>query len=81
MQLIAWKDGESKLLVDRDDIKCLTTVKELNDEAESIHELYNDRSMMYEAGSVWNDIVLHSTRSSLQLQLKTAVKKIEIHAS
>ncbi|KAL1535743.1 calmodulin calcium-dependent NAD kinase-like isoform X2 [Salvia divinorum] len=76
-RLIAWKDGESKLLVDRDDIKCLTRVKELNEEAESIHELYKDPTIMYEAESVWNDIVLHSTRASLQLQLQTAVKKIE----
>lgn len=69
------------MLVDTDDIKCLTTVKELNEEAESIYELYKEPSKMYEAESVWNDIVLHSTRSSLQLQLITVVKKIENQAS
>ncbi|KAG6393384.1 hypothetical protein SASPL_147623 [Salvia splendens] len=79
-RLIAWKDGDSKLLVDRDDIKCLTRVKELNEEAESIYELYKDPAIMYEAESVWNDIVLHSARDSLQLQIQTVVKKIETHA-
>lgn len=69
------------MLVDTDDIKCLTTVKELNEEAESIYELYKDPSKMYEAESVWNDIVLHSARSSVQLQLTTIVKKIEIQVS
>ncbi|XP_057771402.1 calmodulin calcium-dependent NAD kinase [Salvia miltiorrhiza] len=80
-RLIAWKDGVSNLLVDTDEIKCLTSVKELNDEAESIYELYKNPSTMYEPGSVWNEIVMHSTRSSLQLQLRTAVKKIETHVS
>ncbi|XP_042060854.1 calmodulin calcium-dependent NAD kinase-like [Salvia splendens] len=80
-RLIAWKDGGSKLLVDRDDIKSLTTVKELNEEAESIYELYKHPSTMYEAGSVWNDIVLQPTRSALQLELKTAINAIETHVS
>ncbi|KAK6138729.1 hypothetical protein DH2020_027529 [Rehmannia glutinosa] len=77
-ELIAWKDGDSKLLVDPDEIKCLTSVSELNDEAESIYELYKEPNQVYEPGSVWNDIVLLSTRTSLQLELKTVVKKIEV---
>ncbi|KAK6161394.1 hypothetical protein DH2020_004775 [Rehmannia glutinosa] len=76
--LIAWKDGDSKLLVDPEEIKCLTSVSELNDEAESIYELYKEPNQVYEPGSVWNDIVLLSTRTSLQLELKTVVKKIEV---
>lgn len=76
-RLIAWKDGDSNMLVDADEIKCLTSVRDLNEEAESIYELYNDPSQVYDPHSVWNHLVLHSTRSSIQLQLKTAVKKIE----
>ncbi|KAL3626382.1 hypothetical protein CASFOL_029931 [Castilleja foliolosa] len=76
--LIAWKDGDSKLLVDQDDIKCLTSVSELNDEAESIYDLYKEPGQVDEPGSVWKDIVGISTRTSLQLELVTAVKKIEI---
>ncbi|KAI3469694.1 hypothetical protein Pfo_026357 [Paulownia fortunei] len=77
-RLIAWKDGDSNLLVDPDEIKCLTSVSDLNDEAESIYELYKEPDQINEPGSVWKDIVLLSTRPSLQLELKTAVKKIEI---
>lgn len=81
MQLIAWKDGESNLLVDTENIKCLTSVRDLNDEADSIYELYGDPNHMYDPNSVWNAIVCRSTRSSLQLHLTTVVKKIEIHVS
>ncbi|KAL8525039.1 hypothetical protein ACS0TY_014596 [Phlomoides rotata] len=77
-RLIAWKDGENKLLVDPDEIKCLTTVRDLNDEAESIYEIYKDPK---EKSSVWNNIVLLPTRLSLQLELITAVKKLEIHVA
>ncbi|CAA0806653.1 P-loop containing nucleoside triphosphate hydrolases superfamily protein [Striga hermonthica] len=77
----AWKDGGCNLLVDPDEIRCLTSVSELNDEAESIHELYKEVGQMYDRGSVWKDIVLISTRASIQLELKCAVKKIEITAA
>ncbi|KAK4405821.1 Calmodulin calcium-dependent NAD kinase [Sesamum angolense] len=77
-RLIAWKDGDSRLLVDPNEIKCLESVSNLNDEAESVYELYKEPDQIHEPGSVWNDVVLLSTRESLQLELKTAVKKIEI---
>ncbi|KAL2230014.1 UNVERIFIED_CONTAM: Calmodulin calcium-dependent NAD kinase [Sesamum indicum] len=77
-RLIAWKDGDSNLLVDPDEIKCLESVSNLNDEAESVYELYKGPDQIHEPGSVWNDVVLLSTRASLQLELKTAVMKIEI---
>lgn len=77
-QLIAWKDGDSNLLVDRDEIKCLSSVSELNDDAESIYELHKEANRLNEPGSMWTDIVLLPTRPSLQLELKTVVKKIEI---
>ncbi|KAL0388480.1 UNVERIFIED_CONTAM: Calmodulin calcium-dependent NAD kinase [Sesamum radiatum] len=77
-RLIAWKDGDSNLLVDPNEIKCLESVSNLNDEAESVYELYKEPDQIHEPGSVWNDVVLLSTRESLQLELKTAVKKIEI---
>ncbi|EYU32994.1 hypothetical protein ABFS82_07G041400 [Erythranthe guttata] len=76
--LIAWKDGDSKLLVDREDINCLTSVSELNDDAESIFELHKGSDRINEPGSVWKDVVLLPTRSSLQLELKNVVKKIEV---
>lgn len=78
MQLIAWKDGENKLLVDPDEIKCLTSVRELNEEADSIYEIYKDSKQINEDGSVWNNIVLIPTRPTLQMDLRNAVKKLEI---
>lgn len=83
MQLIARKDGENKLLIDPDEIECLTMVSNLNDEAESIYELYAaaaptpDELIVGPGSSVWKGIVLIPTRPSLQLDLKIAIQKIE----
>lgn len=79
MQLIAWKDGDNKLLVEPEDIKCLEMVKKLKEEAESIYELYegDDVLSLQSPGSVWKDMVLIPTRSTLQQELKTAILKIE----
>lgn len=77
--LIAWKDGDNKMLVDPEDIKCLEMVKKVKEEAESIYELYegDDASSLQSAGSVWKDVVLIPTRSTLQQELKAAILKIE----
>lgn len=76
MQLIAWKDGDSKLLVDPDD-KSLTTVSTLNDKAESVYELYGDPNPIFKPGSLWKDIVLFPSRASIQLELRNSLQKIE----
>lgn len=81
MQLIAWKDGDKKMLIDPDEIKCLEMVSNLNDEAESIEELYTSKplnELNVGVGSpVWKDIVLGPTRPSVQLDLKVAIQKVE----
>ncbi|KAK3009186.1 hypothetical protein RJ639_013526 [Escallonia herrerae] len=59
------------------EIRLLTTVSNLNIEAESVYELYAAPNVIYESGSVWKDIVLSPTRASSQLELKTAIEKIE----
>ncbi|XP_020534129.1 uncharacterized protein LOC105632092 isoform X2 [Jatropha curcas] len=76
-RLIAWKDIESRLLIDTEEIKCLTDVSSLNSDAESIYELYADPSAICKSGSVWNDIVLSPSRSALQSELKRAIQMIE----
>ncbi|KAA8527712.1 hypothetical protein F0562_035419 [Nyssa sinensis] len=76
-RLIAWKDGGNKLLVEPEEIECLSMVSSLNDDAESIYELYPQRNLIYQQVSVWKDIVLSPTRASPQLELKTAIEKIE----
>ncbi|KAK6265699.1 hypothetical protein QUC31_016536 [Theobroma cacao] len=50
-KLIAWKDGDNPLLIDPDDIKCLSNVSSLNPGAESVYELYTEPSPVHEPGS------------------------------
>ncbi|CAL5413475.1 unnamed protein product [Camellia sinensis] len=75
-KLIAWKDGENNLLIEPNEIKCLNTVSNLNDDADSIYELYAQPDL-HKPGSVWKDIVLVPSRASLQMELKTAIQKVE----
>ncbi|XP_059298978.1 calmodulin calcium-dependent NAD kinase-like [Lycium ferocissimum] len=75
--LIAWKDGENKLLVEPEDIKCLEMVKNVKEEAESIYELYEEEDVLSQSACVWKNMVLLPARSSLQQELKTAIVKIE----
>ncbi|GJS14115.1 hypothetical protein Tco_0408587 [Tanacetum coccineum] len=76
-QLIGWKDGNSNLLVDREQIKCLETLTEINEKADSIYELYADPNMLTDADSVWNKVVLTPTRNGLQRDLKIVIERIE----
>ncbi|GLT42214.1 hypothetical protein SLA2020_162280 [Shorea laevis] len=80
-KLIAWKDGEGKILVDPDEIGCLETVRSLNPEAENVYELYSDPEKIYQPGSVWNDNILTSSRPSLQLELRTSIQRIEKYST
>lgn len=77
MQLIAWKAGNSNLLVDPEDIECLKRVSSLNPDAESIYDLYSDSSLLSKPGSVWNDVVLVPSRPKVQKELTDTIKKIE----
>lgn len=79
MQLIGWKDGVNRLLVDIEEIKCLTNLSSLNSDAESIYELYmQNPSLILEPGSCWKDFVLSPARPSLQQKLRAIIQKIEI---
>ncbi|RXH78255.1 hypothetical protein DVH24_001773 [Malus domestica] len=56
-KLIGLKDGDNNLLVDPEEIKCLTNLSSLNSEAESIYELnMQNPSLILEPGSFWRDI-------------------------
>ncbi|KAL1188829.1 Calmodulin calcium-dependent NAD kinase [Cardamine amara subsp. amara] len=76
-RLIAWKDRNSKLLVDPEDIECLKRVSSLNPDAESIYELYSDPTQLCMPGSVWKDVVLVPSRPKVQKELSDAIKRIE----
>ncbi|KAI3449729.1 hypothetical protein Pfo_006394 [Paulownia fortunei] len=76
-KLIGWKDKDKTLLVDPDEIKCLEVVGRLNEEADSIFELYKRPHPAFEAGSIWNDIVLSPSRLNIQKELKYSIQKVE----
>lgn len=75
--MIGWKDRDKTLLVDPDEIDCLKRVGRLNDEANSINELYKAPNPACEAGSIWKDIVLSPSRANVQQELKYSIQKVE----
>lgn len=77
MQLIAWKDGDNNLLVDQEEIRWLDLVKSLNDESESIYDVYSDPNAICRSGSIWSDKIMSPTRSSVQDELRNIIRKIE----
>ncbi|KAF8392269.1 hypothetical protein HHK36_022611 [Tetracentron sinense] len=79
-KMIGWKDGTNNLLVDPQEIICLTTLSTLNEDADSVYELNADPNPTCDAGSVWKDIVLSPSRAILQQELKIAIQKIENHS-
>ncbi|KAM7521677.1 hypothetical protein LguiA_011579 [Lonicera macranthoides] len=76
-KLIGWKDKDKTLLVDPDEIAVLQTVARLNEQADSIYELYKHPNPAQEAGSVWKDIVLSPSRLNIQKELKYSIQKVE----
>jgi len=77
VQLIGWKERDRTLLVDPDEIDCLKRVAKLNEDANSIYELYKPPNPACEAGSVWKDIVLSPSRLNIQQELKFSIQEIE----
>ncbi|KAL6841511.1 hypothetical protein ACP4OV_028654 [Aristida adscensionis] len=73
-KLIGWKDGESRLLVDTEEIGCLERVSSLNEDANCVHELYADGDG---SSSEWQDLVMSPSRASAQRELKAAIEKSE----
>nr|XP_004493755.1 uncharacterized protein LOC101508116 [Cicer arietinum] len=76
-KLIGWKDKDRTLLVDPDEIDCLKRVAKLNEDSNSIYELYKQPNPACKAGSVWKDIVLSPSRLNIQKELKFSIQEIE----
>ncbi|KAL6006858.1 hypothetical protein ACLOJK_032354 [Asimina triloba] len=76
-KLIGWKEGDSNLLVDPKDIDCIKQLSMLNEEANSVHELYPCAKQTSGSPYNWNDIMFAPSRASIQSELKVAVQKIE----
>ncbi|KAL1188000.1 Calmodulin calcium-dependent NAD kinase [Cardamine amara subsp. amara] len=76
-KLIGWKEKEKTLLVDPEEIDCLKNVGRLNENADSIYQLYRRPNPACEAGSIWKDIVLSPSRFNIQQELKYSIQKVE----
>ncbi|CAN8247518.1 unnamed protein product [Cochlearia groenlandica] len=76
-KLIGWKEKEKTLLVDPEEIDCLKNVGSLNENADSIYQLYRRPNPACEAGSIWKDIVLSPSRFNIQQELKYSIQKVE----
>lgn len=63
--------------VDPEVLKLLNTISNVNTEAVSIYELYNEYNYTVRSGSVWNDIVLSPSRSNDKKELRESIQKIE----
>jgi hypothetical protein len=70
VQLIGWKDKDSRLLVDVEEIGLLDRLSRINEEANCVHNLYPDGDPTGSAGSVWEDLVASPVRASIQRELK-----------
>ncbi|XP_074315778.1 calmodulin calcium-dependent NAD kinase-like [Silene latifolia] len=77
-RLIGWKDVASRLLVDVEEIQCLTILGQLNDEAQSIYQLHSDTTPLTHHGSAWKELVLSPFRPNTQAQLKSTILNCEI---
>lgn len=73
VQLIGWKDKDSRLLVDVEEIGLLDRVSRINEDANCVHELYPDGHPTDGEGSVWEDLVASPVRASIQRELKEAI--------
>uniref|UniRef100_A0ACD5VUU3 Uncharacterized protein n=1 Tax=Avena sativa TaxID=4498 RepID=A0ACD5VUU3_AVESA len=76
-KLIAWKDGDSRLLVDLEEIGLLDRISSINEEADCVHELYPDGHPTGGAGSVWEELVASPVRAAIQRELKAAIIESE----
>ncbi|XP_042387310.1 calmodulin calcium-dependent NAD kinase-like [Zingiber officinale] len=75
-KMTEWRDGSRNLPEDRDCINCLEKVSKLNEDADSIYELYPEDDTGHGSGSIWDEIT-SPARAETQQQLKEAVKIME----
>lgn len=74
--MIEWRDGSRDLPEDQDCISCLEKVSKLNEDADSIYELYPEDDTSCGSGSIWDEIT-SPARAATQQQLKKAVTMTE----
>ncbi|GJN24017.1 hypothetical protein PR202_gb11721 [Eleusine coracana subsp. coracana] len=77
-KLIAWKDGNSSLLVEPREFECLDKVSKLNENATSVHDLYPDGTTTCGSRSIWDDMIVSPARANIQRELRDAIKSMEL---
>ncbi|KAK3149950.1 hypothetical protein QOZ80_3AG0225240 [Eleusine coracana subsp. coracana] len=77
-KLIAWKDGNSSLLVEPREFDCLEKVSKLNENATSVHDLYPDGTTTCGSRSIWDDMIVSPARANIQRELRDAIKSMEL---
>ena len=78
LQLIYRKDSNKSFeMVDPEAHAWLTTLSNLNIDAESVHELYPNSSLFSEPGSILKEMTPTSLRLTCQKELRYVIKKLE----
>ena len=77
MQLIAWKEGSSSLLVEPREIGCLEKVSSLDENATSVHDLYPGGATTCGSRFIWDDMVAAPSRAAIQRELREAIRSME----
>lgn len=65
--------------MDVQEIQLLDRVSCINEEADCVHELYQNGHPTGGAGSVWEDLVASPERASIQRELKVAILESEAY--
>jgi hypothetical protein len=74
LQLIAWKGGiNGSLLVEPNEIECLDKVGNLNENATSLHGLYPGGATTCGSRSIWDDMIVAPSRSTIQQEIREAI--------
>lgn len=64
------------MMVDPQEIDCLSKLSKLNEDADCVYELYPQADMTCRSCSIWNNVVMAPSRPHLQHELKIAIQKI-----
>ncbi|CAN6439484.1 unnamed protein product [Victoria cruziana] len=79
-KLIGWKkEGAADLQIDRKDYEWLKRVSLLNEDADSVEDLYKVADSSLNARQIWRDVVASPSRKPDQLHLFSAITRSNAH--
>uniref|UniRef100_A0A5K0VDZ3 Uncharacterized protein n=1 Tax=Nymphaea colorata TaxID=210225 RepID=A0A5K0VDZ3_9MAGN len=78
--MIGWKkEGATNMQIDPNDYEWLRRVSTLNEDADSVEDLYKVEDSCLNARQIWRDVVASPTRKDNQLHLLNSIIEIEGH--